>query len=290
MQDVVNAISLGAIYALFSLSVAVIFGVARIVNFANGEMLTIAGYAVVIAGGLAWPLVTAIAIAATVAVALFMDSAVFRWFRQAPDTTLLIVSFGVSYFLQNGLLLIEGSRARTVSFGGRLIRGVSIGGAQVGLLSLVTIGVTAALIAGLSLLLRRTAAGRQLRAAAEDFAMARYLGVPANRVIAYAFAISGVLAAIAGILLTISTAAVTPAFGAEPVILAFVAVVIGGMGSLGGAALGGVILGAATVLLQVVLPASLKPYRDAFVFFLVIVMLLARPQGLLPPASAKERV
>jgi branched-chain amino acid transport system permease protein len=290
VQNVVNAISLGAIYALFSLSVAVIFGVARIVNFANGEMLTIAGYAVVIAGGLAWPLATGIAVAVTVATALLMDSAVFRWFRQAPETTLLIVSFGVSYFLQNGLLLLEGSRARTVSFGSSLIKSVSIGGTQVGVLSLVTIGVTAVLIAALGLLLRGTVIGRQLRAAAEDFAMARYLGVPANRVIAYAFAISGVLAAIAGILLTISTAAVTPTFGVEPVILAFVAVVIGGIGSLGGAALGGVLLGAVTVALQVILPASLKPYRDAFVFSLVVVMLLVRPQGLLPSASAKERV
>lgn len=290
MQNVVNAISLGAIYALFSLSVAVIFGVARIVNFANGEMLTIAGYAVVIGGGLAWPLATGIAVAVTVAAALLMDSAVFRWFRQAPETTLLIVSFGVSYFLQNGLLLLEGSRARTVSFGSSLIKSVSIGGTQVGVLSLVTIGVTAVLMVALGLLLRGTVIGRQLRASAEDFAMARYLGVRANRVIAYAFAISGVLAAIAGILLTISTAAVTPTFGVEPVILAFVAVVIGGIGSLGGAALGGVLLGAVTVALQVILPASLKPYRDAFVFSLVIVMLLVRPQGLLPAASAKERV
>lgn len=290
MQNIINAISLGAIYALFSLSVAVIFGVARIVNFANGEMLTIAGYAVVLTAGLAWPLVTLIAVAVTVAAALLMDSTVFRRFREAPATTLLIVSFGVSYFLQNGLLLLEGSRAKTVDFGAGLIRSISIGGAHIGLLSLVTIGVTAVLLAGLGLLLRRSVIGRQLRAAAEDFAMARFLGVPANRVIACAFAISGTLAAIAGILLTISTATVTPVFGVEPVILAFVAVVIGGMGSLGGAALGGVLLGVMTVLLHIVLPASLKPYRDAFLFSLVIVMLLARPQGLLPPASAKERI
>lgn len=290
MQNIINAISLGAIYALFSLSVAVIFGVARIVNFANGEMLTIAGYAVVLTAGLAWPIVILIAVAVTVAAALLMDSTVFRRFREAPATTLLIVSFGVSYFLQNGLLLLEGSRAKTVNFGAGLIRSISIGGAHIGLLSLVTIGATAVLLAGLGLLLRRSVIGRQLRAAAEDFAMARFLGVPANQVIACAFAISGTLAAIAGILLTISTATVTPAFGVEPVILAFVAVVIGGMGSLGGAALGGVLLGTMTVLLQIVLPASLKPYRDAFLFSLVIVMLLARPQGLLPPASAKERI
>lgn len=290
IQHLVDAISLGALYALFSLSVAVIFGVARIVNFANGELITIAGYTVVVTAGLVWPVVLLVTVAVVVAAALLMDRAVFRFARDTPPTTLLIVSFAVSYFLQNAILLAASSRPKTVDFGAGLIKSVSIGGVRVGLLNLVTIAVTAALILGLTLLLRRTTVGRQLRAAAEDFAMARLLGVNANRVIAYAFAISGALAAVAGILLTISTATLTPDFGVEPVIVAFIATVIGGIGSLTGAAVGGMLLGAVTVLLQTALPDNLKPYRDAFVFTLVIVVLLGRPQGLLPPAFAKERV
>lgn len=133
------------------------------------------------------------------------------------------------------------------------------------------------LILGLTLVLNRTTLGRQLRAASEDFMMARLLGVRANTVIAFAFGISGALAAIAGILLTISTATVTPGFGVEPVIIAFVAVVVGGIGSLSGAAVGGLALGMVTTLLQTALPENLKPYRDVFVFTLVIAMLLARP-------------
>jgi branched-chain amino acid transport system permease protein len=290
MQDIVNAISLGSIYAIFALSVAVIFGVARIVNFANGELLTIGAYGIILTSGILWPFVLLIAVGAGVVAALLMDTIVFRWIRNAPITTLLIASFGVSYFLQNALLLSQGSRAKPVTFGASLVKTVSIGNVQIGLISIVTVAVTFAMLIVLTLFFRRTAVGRQLRGASEDFTMARLLGVPGNRVIAYAFAISGALAAIAGILLSINTGAVTPTFGAEPVVLAFVAVVIGGMGSLIGAAAGGLLLGAVTVALQVFLPQNLTPYRDAFVFLLVIVVLLIRPQGLFPPAFAKERV
>ncbi len=290
LQDVINALSLGSLYALFSLSVAVIFGVARIVNFANGEMMTIAGYAMIATVSMPWPVVLAVAIAVSIASALLMDSLVFRWVRDAPPTTLLIVSFAVSYLIQNALLIREGSRPKTLDFGASLIKSVSVGGVQVGILSFVSIGVTVVLIIALTLLLRRTTVGRQLRAASEDFAMARLLGVRANRVIGYAFAISGLLAGIAGILLTINTATLTPGFGVQPVVVAFVAVVIGGIGSLSGAALGGLAVGAASVTFQVSLPDSLKPYRDAFLFALVITVLLVRPQGILPPAYAKERI
>jgi branched-chain amino acid transport system permease protein len=290
IQHVIDAISLGSLFALVSLSVAVIFGVARIVNFANAEMITVAGYAMILTVGMPWPVVVLAAVGAAVLVSLLMDGLVFRWVRNAPPTTLLIVSFGVSYFLQNALLMLEGSRPKTLDFGSSLINSIDVAGVQVSILSLVSMGVTAVLVVGLTWLLRRTASGRQIRAASEDFVMARLLGVKANRVIAYAFAISGALAGIAGVLLTINTATVTPTFGVAPLIVAFVAVVIGGIGSLTGAAVGGLLVGVVSVALQVVLPDPLKPYRDAFVFGLVIALLLVRPQGLLPPAYAKERV
>ena len=290
IQHLIDALSLGALCALFSLSVAVIFGVARIVNFANGELITIAGYTMIFVSTLWWPLVLIIAVVVVLLAALLMDRLVFRATRSSPPTSLLIVSFAVSYFIQNALLLGEGSRAKTLDFGAGLIQSVDILGIRVPILDFVIIGATAVLIVGLTLLLGRTTVGRQLRAASEDFGMARLLGVRANRVIAFAFAISGALAAVAGILLTITTATVTPTFGVTPVIVAFVATVIGGIGSLSGAAIGGIVIGVITVLLQVALPDSLKPYRDAFVFGLVIVVLLVRPQGIRPPAFAKERV
>jgi branched-chain amino acid transport system permease protein len=290
LQHVIDAASLGSLYALVSLSVAVIFGVARIINFANAEMITIAGYVMIATVGMPWPVVVAAAVAAAVLTAVVMNGLVFRWVRDAPATTLLIVSFGVSYFLQNALLMAEGSRAKTLDFGSSLIDTVDVAGVRVSVLSLVSAGVTLALVLGLTWLLRRTSAGRQIRAASEDFMMARLLGVRSNRVIALAFVISGALAGIAGVLLTINTATVTPSFGVAPLIVAFVAVVVGGVGSLSGAATGGLLFGALTVGLQVALPDQLKPYRDAFVFGVVITILLVRPAGLMPPAHAKERV
>ena len=290
LQHVIDAVSLGSLYALVSLSVAVIFGVARIINFANAEMITIAGYVMIATVGMPWPVVVAAAVAAAVLTAVVMNGLVFRWVRDAPATTLLIVSFGVSYFLQNALLMAEGSRAKTLDFGSALIDTVDVAGVRVSVLSLVSAGVTLALVLGLTWLLRRTSPGRQIRAASEDFMMARLLGVRSNRVIALAFVISGALAGIAGVLLTINTATVTPSFGVAPLIVAFVAVVVGGVGSLSGAATGGLLFGALTVGLQVALPDQLTPYRDAFVFAVVITILLVRPAGLMPPAHAKERV
>jgi branched-chain amino acid transport system permease protein len=290
LQHLIDAISLGSLFALVSLSVAVIFGVARIINFANAEMITIAGYVMIATVGLPWPIVVIAAVGSSILAAVAMNGLVFRWVRDAPPTSLLIVSFGVSYFLQNALLMAEGSRAKTLNFGSSLIDTVDIAGVRVSVLSLVSAGVTIALVVGLTWFLRTTAPGRQIRAASEDFVMARLLGVRSNRVIALAFVISGALAGISGVLLTINTATVTPSFGVTPLIIAFVAVVVGGVGSLSGAAVGGLLFGCLTVGLQVALPDQLKPYRDAFVFALVITFLLVRPQGLLPPAYAKERV
>jgi branched-chain amino acid transport system permease protein len=290
LQHLIDAISLGSLFALVSLSVAVIFGVARIINFANAEMITIAGYVMIATVGLPWPIVVLAAVGSSILAAVVMNGLVFRWVRDAPPTSLLIVSFGVSYFIQNALLMVEGSRAKTLNFGSSLIDTVDIAGVRVSVLSLVSAGVTVALVVGLTWFLRTTAPGRQIRAASEDFVMARLLGVRSNRVIALAFVISGALAGIGGVLLTINTATVTPSFGVTPLIIAFVAVVVGGVGSLSGAAVGGLLFGCLTVGLQVALPDQLKPYRDAFVFALVITFLLVRPQGLLPPAYAKERV
>lgn len=142
LQHLIDAISLGSLFALVSLSVAVIFGVARIINFANAEMITVAGYVMIatVGAGMPWPVVIVAAVAASVAAALLMNGLVFRWVRDAPPTSLLIVSFGVSYFLQNALLMAEGSRAKTLDFGSSLINSVEIGGVRVSILSLVSAG------------------------------------------------------------------------------------------------------------------------------------------------------
>ena len=151
-------------------------------------------------------------------------------------------------------------------------------------------GVTAVLLVALVLFLKRTSIGVQMRAAAENFQMARLLGVPANRVIAVAFAVSGLLSGTVSLLLIMQTGTLDMRMGMMPVIYAFFATVIGGMGSLPGAALGGFLVGAASVLLQSYLPTDLRPFRDAGVFTLVILTLLWRPSGLIATSANRERV
>jgi branched-chain amino acid transport system permease protein len=290
VQHIMDAVSAGSLYALFALGVAFIFGVARIVNFAHGELIMVASYVVLITVGLAWPLVLVVVVAAIIVLSLVMERIVFRPVRRADAVSVLVMAFSLSVFLQNAALAIAGPRAKSVNFLDALTRPLTIGGLRIPWLDVVTIAVTLVLLAGCAVLLRRSPIGRQLRAAAEDFGMARLVGVRANTVIATAFAVSGTLAAVGGILLTVQTGSLTPGLGLQPVLIAFIATVIGGMGSLVGAVLGGYLLGALTVLLQVTLPDSLTPYRDAFVFGLVILALLVRPQGLVPAPAGVERV
>jgi branched-chain amino acid transport system permease protein len=150
--------------------------------------------------------------------------------------------------------------------------------------------VSAVLLVGLTWFLRSSRLGLQMRAAAEDFRMARVLGVRANRVIAMAFALSGILAAAVSCFLVVQTGVVQPRMGLQLVVIAFVGTVIGGLGSLTGAALGGFLVGAASILLQALLPPDLRVFREAFVFVAVALVLLFRPQGLIPARGLKERI
>ena len=214
----------------------------------------------------------------------------FRPLRGASPSVLLIASFALSYFLQNAIIMLYGSRPKGVNLWPSLGDLIVVGRVRLQLLQLVTIGVTMVLLALLVLFLRRTPIGRQMRAASEDFTMARFLGVRANRVIAAAFAVSGFLAAVVSMLYVVQSGKLTYNLGVPLVLAAFVATVIGGMGSLLGAVLGGFVVGAASVFFQIVLPPDVRPDRDACVFALILVILLLRPSGLLRVKSAKERV
>ena len=218
-----------------------------------------------------------------------MERIAFRPVRQASPATLLVTSFALSFLLQSIAALIWGSLPRTTNFASGLNDSFLIGSIAVQKLDLVIVGTTLALLLALSLLLGRTAIGRQMRAAAEDFHMARVLGIRANTVIASAFALSGVLAGVASILLVAQTGTATPTMGINVVLFAFIATIVGGMGSLHGAVLGGFLLGALTVGLEASLPLELRAYRDAFVFAVVLAVLVIRPQGLVPSPTRVTR-
>jgi branched-chain amino acid transport system permease protein len=231
-----------------------------------------------------------VTIVAVVGVALVMERIAFRPVRTADPTTMLITSFAVSILIQNVAVLVEGRRPKGVEFGAGLAQPVSVGGAEVPQVELITIGMVVSLLAMLLLLSKRTQLGIQMRAAAEDFQMTRLMGVKADTIIVAAFAASGVLAAVAVVLLIVTTGTVSPGMGLQPVLIGFVATVIGGMGSLVGAAVGGFLLGTVTVALQASLPLEARGYRDALVFTAVILVLILRPRGLFASRALEERV
>lgn len=290
VQYVVDALSTGSMYALLALGIALIFGVMQLINFAHGELIMVGGYVLALLAGLPLGVLLVLTIVAAVVLALAMERAAFRPVRGADPATLLVTSFALSFMLQNLAMVVFGSLPKTTNVSTALSRTIEIGGISISRLNIATIVVTLLLLIGLALFLTRTRIGTQMRAAAEDFGMARLLGVKANRVIAMAFAISGVLAGVAAIALVAQTGAVTPTMGVTAALFAFIATILGGMGSLQGAVLGGFVLGALTVLLQAVLPLELRPYRDAFTFIAVIAMLVLRPQGLIVARSRVTRV
>lgn len=287
VQHGINALSLGSVYALLALGIALIFGIMQLINFAHGELIMVGGYGLFSLGGIASPLLITLSIVLVVLFALAMERAAFRPVRGAHPSTLLVTSFAVSYLLQNLAILIYSSRPKTTSIVPSLSESVSIGDISVTKLSLVTLAVTIVLLLGLVVFLRKTAIGIQMRASAENFRMARLLGVPANRVIAAAFVLTGGLAGVGAVLLVAQTGTITPDMGLAPVLIAFVATIIGGMGSLLGAVFGGLLLGATTIALDVGLPYGARPWRDAVLFTAVILVLLLRPQGLVAGTAAK---
>lgn len=284
LQQTVNAVSLGGIYALLALGLAVVFSIVRLINFAHGEVMTVAGYGIWIALAAAWPVAAAVALGLGVAVlaACAMERVAFRAMRGADVTTLLITSFAVSEIIKVLFQIGISARPVPVVLPPWMSGTVELGPVRVGVIALISIATVALSLILLSIFLRRSVMGLAMRAAAEDFPVVRLMGLRANHVIALAFAVSGLLAGVAAILWVAQRGSVDPLMGAAPVLKAFIATVLGGLGSLNGAVLGGFVVGAVEVFLQGFLPQSMLPYREAISLALIIGLLVWRPDGLWP--------
>jgi branched-chain amino acid transport system permease protein len=290
IQYTIDALSAGGLYGLIALGLAMTFGIARIVNLAQSELIMVPCYLILVTDTWAWPFVVIVALVTAVTLALSMERLAFRPLRGADETTLLVASFAISLGIQGAMTAIAGDKPISTSFASGLSSTVNIAGLDISKLDLVTIAITAFLLVSLVLFLRRTSIGVQLRAAAEDFDMAQMLGVRSQRVVMLAFAISGVTAAAAAIVLTAQNGNLTPTLGVSPLLVGVIAVVVGGMNSLAGAVAGGWLLGIVYVILQVTLPRGALPYQDALLYMIVITVLLFRPQGLFIRRTALERV
>lgn len=300
LQVVFDALSLGSLYALGALGIALIFGVMRLVNFAHGDVMAFSIFAllwpsvdvvaIVFAGNLPWFLLIPFTLAVGAGLSVLSEIVVFRRFRRANPATMMVASFALGFVIRYFLLMLFSSRPKSIALLPALAHPVEILGARIPLLQLITIIATIGVLVGLTAFLRHTRFGLEMRAAAENFTMARVLGVRANRVIIGAFALSGALAATSALILGAQTGTVNILMGANLMLMAFIATVIGGMGTLAGAVLAGFLIGAVATVMQVILPPDARVFRDAFVYGAVILVLIFRPQGIIAARGTQERV
>ena len=289
-QQTMNALSFGAEYALLALGLAIVFSIMGLVNFAHGEIIAVGGYTMVAMAALSLnnPLIVigaAILVASIGSVTL--ERVAFRPVRYADPTTGLLTAFGVSIVLQNLFLLLVSPRPIAVTSLYFLEWPISFAGLRISSLQLFETLTTIIVILVMMLFLKKTVLGLAMRAAAMDFEMVRLTGIRANRVFAAAFLISGLLAGIACVFIMARRGSVDPHLGFDPVLMAFVACVVGGFGSLPGAVIGGFLLGAIEVTMLVLLPQSLGGMTDAFVFGSIALLLIWRPDGILTPPREK---
>lgn len=291
VQFVVDVLSLGSLYALMALGLVIVYGILKLVNFAYGELIMVAGYTLYLLNGspFPWLVMAAFAVVMAILTGMATELVAFRPVRERSVTAVLITSFAFSTLLQNAALLFISPRARLVPLPEIFSQTVEIADVIIPLRNLLTIVCSVLLLSLFALLLKKTVLGIALRAAASHFTMARMLGVPANLVISAAFAISGLLAGVVALFWFGRIGSVVPGIGLAPLLVAFIATVIGGMRSLVGAVVGGFLLALIDISFNYMLPQNLLQYRDAFTFTLVILILLLRPQGLVPGPATGQR-
>ena len=282
LSYLINGISLGSVYAIIALGYTMVYGIAKMLNFAHGDVIMVGAYISFCSTsylGLSPLLSVVLAVIVCTVLGIVIEGLAYKPLRQAPALAVLITAIGVSYFLQNAALLIWGSSSKTFScvvgdwsvklFDGQLnITGVTI----------VTVLACVVIMAGLTLFTNKTRVGTAMRAVSEDKGAAQLMGISVNRTISITFAIGSGLAAIAGVLLCSAYPMLMPTTGSMPGIKAFTAAVFGGIGSIPGAMVGGILLGIIEIFAKAYISTQLS---DAIVFAVLIIVLLVKPDGLL---------
>ena len=279
----INGVSLGSVYAIIALGYTMVYGIAKMLNFAHGDVIMVGGYVVfVLASGMGLPPILAVLISMVVCTVLgiTIERVAYKPLRMAASPlAVLITAIGVSYLLQNVALLLFG--ANTKSFTSVVtVPAIVLADGQLTISgeTIVTIAVCIIIMIGLMLFIRLTKAGQAMLAVSEDKGAAQLMGINVNGTIALTFAIGSALAAIAGVLLCSTYPSLTPYTGAMPGIKAFVAAVFGGIGSIPGAMIGGILLGIIEILGKAYISSQMA---DAIVFAVLIVVLLVKPTGIL---------
>jgi len=282
-QQLVNAISLGSLYGLIAIGYTMVYGILRLINFAHGDLLMFAAYAAIYGiaiFALPWYISFPLAVMITGLMGIVLDRCAYRPLRNAPRISLLISAIGASFLLENVALVVIGGVPRAFPRPDVFDKVIEFFGVRIQVLTLYTPAVTILLLLGLLYIVHRTKIGKAMRAASTDFETTRLMGINLDRIIAVTFLLGSVLAAAGGIMWAMKYPQVNPFMGIFPGFKAFIAAVLGGIGSIMGAVVGGFLLGLGEILIVAMVP-ELAQYRDAFAFVILILVLLFRPTGIM---------
>ncbi|MBO5378952.1 MAG: branched-chain amino acid ABC transporter permease [Clostridia bacterium] len=272
---IINGLSIGGIYAMIALGYTMVYGIAKMLNFAHGDIIMVGAYTVVLLFTTSPTVGIISALVLCVLVGIIVEKAAYRPLRGASPLAVLITAIGVSKLLQSAAQIFIGSEPKGLTLNLGEIR---LGSLHISVLTLLTILISVAVMAGLTLFVKYTKMGRAMVAVSEDRGAAQLMGINVNSVITVTFIIGSALAALAGVFLLFKSQSVDSTFGAMPGIKAFAAAVIGGIGSIPGAMVGGVVLG----FIEAIFAATpLRDYVDAIEFAILIIVLLVKPTGIL---------
>lgn len=289
-QHLANGISLGSLYALIAIGYTMVYGILRLINFAHGDLIMIASYIAFYGVGifaLPWYLSFIISVLLTMSIGIFTERSAYKPLRNSPRITVLISAIGVSFLLQNLGIVIFGGRPKAFQVPEIFAKVFKIGGVNiVGVTFFIPI-ITIILLICLVYIITKTKAGMAMRAIAKDYDTSSLMGIDVNRVISITFAVGSALAAIGGIMWSLKFPQLIPTMGTMPGLKCFIAAVVGGIGNVTGAVVGGFLLGLGEILLVAFFP-DLSGYRDAFSFILLIVILLAKPTGIMGEKIAEK--
>ena len=283
LQQIINGISLGSLYALIAIGYTMVYGILRLINFAHGDLLMVAAYVAIyeiLLFSLPWFVSFPLAIMATGAVGILLDRVAYKPLRQAPRISLLISAIGASFLMENLALVLIGGVPKPFPRPDFFSRVIEVGDLHILVLTIYSPIVTLLLVLGLFYIVFKTRAGKAMRAASLDFEATRLMGINLDRIIALTFLLGSSLAAAGGIMWAMKYPQINPFMGVLPGLKAFIAAVIGGIGNIVGAVLGGFLLGLCEILIVAFLP-DLAEYRDAFAFLILIGVLLFRPTGIM---------
>ncbi|MEN6461619.1 MAG: branched-chain amino acid ABC transporter permease [Syntrophomonas sp.] len=283
LQNLANSITLGSLYALIAIGYTMVYGIIRLINFAHADLLMVAAYIAfygMIVFTLPWYVSFAIAIVLTTLLGISIEKVAYRPLRNAPRISVLISAIGVSFLLENLGIVAIGARPKAFPQPEQIVWNIHIGHISFLSLTIIIPVVTLILLAAVMFMVKKTKIGIAMRAVSRDFETSSLMAVDVNKVITATFAVGSGLAAVGGILWSMQYPQIDPLMGLFPGIKCFIAAVMGGIGSIPGAMLGGFVLGFCEIMLVGFFP-GVSGYRDAFAFVILILILLFRPGGIL---------